>query len=420
MAGRGSVCGVPRMTSTLRWKPWHSTDCLHDYETTIMKRRKVLFITAWYPLPNNPVFGTFVKEHAKAVQRFDDVVVLHCVGRDQHLPGLWRMEQEAAPTLTEGIPTYRLWERAFPMLQASYVVRLWSVLRAVHCIAEQGFRPDIIHAHVYSVGVAAAVTSKVRRIPLVITEHTSEFPRKIIPRLRIWGARFAFRQAQLVMPVSHRLQQAMEEYGVKARFQVVPNVVDTSLFAPRVDASGPKQGTEILFVGRLDSEHLKGIPYLLGALAQLKQARQDWRLHIVGDGPVRCEYEQMAKDFGLAPHVTFHGMKARHEVAAFMQRADLFVLPSLWENLPCVLIEAMACGLPILSTRVGGIPEMVDDETGVLVTPGNEAALLQGLTHMLDSLDRYDRRAISRKAQRYSYEAVGRSLHAIYEECLRS
>jgi glycosyltransferase involved in cell wall biosynthesis len=85
--------------------------------------------------------------------------------------------------------------------------------------------------------------------------------------------------------------------------------------------------------------------------------------------------------------------------------------------MPCVLLEAMASGLPIVSTRTGGIPEIVDQESGVLVPPGDSNSLAEALLEMIESLARFDRAAISKKAERYRPEAVGRLIHSVYEGC---
>jgi len=113
--------------------------------------------------------------------------------------------------------------------------------------------------------------------------------------------------------------------------------------------------------------------------------------------------------------VRFHGLKTKPEVAEFMRKADVFVLPSEWENLPCVIIEAMTSGLPIVATSVGGIPEMVDDKMGLLVPPRDSEKLMQALHHMLDTVLNYPRESIAARARaRYSYESVGEKLTELY------
>src|SRR5262249_31967397 len=156
----------------------------------------------------------------------------------------------------------------------------------------------------------------------------------------------AFRWAHVVIPVSQALQKAIEHYGLRARFHVIPNVADTTLFSPLSHRRQDVNPKRILFVGRLAP--VKGLPYLLQALAHFGKKRAGWHLDIVGEGKARMEYEQLAVDLQLGEKVTFHGLKTRQEVAEFMRRADLYVLSSLWENCSTSAAEALATGVPIL------------------------------------------------------------------------
>jgi len=379
-----------------------------------MERLKVLFITNWYPTREEPVKAVWVREHAKAVRLYDDVLVLHCVGSDLNLKRLWRTEQETDERLREGIPTYRVWYRPSPIPKTSYFIYLWSIFRTFQHIVNEGFRPDIIHVHVYDAGGPAVLIGKLNRIPVVVTEHFSSFPRRLLGPLDVVKAWLAFRWAHVVIPVSYALQKAIEHYGIHAHFQVIPNVADTTLFFPPSPLREDMNPKRILFVGQLAP--VKGVLYLLQALSHLGQKRDDWHLDIVGDGDARMEYERLAVDLKLGDKVTFHGLKTKQEVADFMRRADLFVLPSLCETFSAPAIEALATGTPILATRCGGPEEFVIKDVGLLVPPGDVHTLCNGLDYMLDNLHLYSCKRISQYArERFSPELVGAKLHAVYQ-----
>jgi L-malate glycosyltransferase len=381
------------------------------------RRLKILFITPWYPTQEHPIAGVFVREHARAVQLYDDVVVFHCQRRG-NLGKPWDVVQESDDDLTAELPAYRVLHRQAKLPNLSFLFELGSVLYGLRHMRRQGFRPDIVHGHTYTSGAIAVIVAKLLRIPSLVTEHSSEFPRKLVRGAGVWKARLAFRQAALVLPVSQALQRAIEAYGICARFQVVPNVVDTELFH-RVDraSNSPKR---LLTVASLVPSHVKGIPYLLHALTEVQVQRSDWHLDIVGDGPARAEYERLVETLNLTDYVKFHGINPKPQVAQFMQRADLFVLPSLWENLPCVLIEAMACGLPVVSTLTGGIPEIVDEDVGILVPPGDEHALAEALVRMLEDVDKWDHSRIVEKAQKFTLTSVGGIIDSLYRQVLSS
>src|SRR5262249_28395375 len=144
---------------------------------------------------------------------------------------------------------------------------------------------------------------------------------------------------------------------------VVPNVVDTDLFA----GDGTERNGRLLAVGLL--YEAKGYEFLLRAVAELARSGRDVRLDIVGDGPGRDAYERLTTALGLTERVVFHGLLRKPDVARMMREAELFVLTSRYDNNPCVVIEAMASGLPVVATAVGGIPELVSERSGRLARP---------------------------------------------------
>src|SRR5262249_53929313 len=153
-------------------------------------------------------------------------------------------------------------------------------------------------------------------------------------------------------------RRGIEAEGIEAAFTVVPNVVDTDLFAG--DGGRPRNG-RLLAVGLL--YEAKGYEFLLRAVADLARGGRHLDLDIVGDGPGRETYERLAVELGISERVTFQGLLPKPEVARMMREAELFVLTSRYDNNPCVVIEAMASGLPVVATSVGGIPELVDERS---------------------------------------------------------
>ena len=379
---------------------------------------KSLFVSPWYPTAFDPVAGVFVREHAKAVALYDEVVVLHLATAREGVGGPWALHREADPGLTEGLTTYRMWCGRWPLTNTAAFVSTLGLLRAFRHIVAEGFRPDIIHANVHSVALPSVLIGTLSRVPVVITEHSSAFPQRLLTARDVWRARAAFAGADVVMPVSEALRRGIEAYGIRASFVCIPNVVNTTLFYPDARRPGDGQVRRLLFVGLMPASHVKGFPHLLRALRRLEDQWSEWRLDVVGDGPARLEYEAAAAALGLADKITFHGIQPKAVVAGLMRCADVFLLPSLWENLPCVLIEAVASGLPIVATRVGGIPEIVDESVGVLVPPGDAEALTNAILSVIESLDEFDRSEIASRAARYSPETVGRAIHEVYEACV--
>ncbi|MDU8910817.1 glycosyltransferase [Aestuariicoccus sp. MJ-SS9] len=163
------------------------------------------------------------------------------------------------------------------------------------------------------------------------------------------------------------------------RLHIVHCGVEPGRYAPAAH-----DGKNLLFVGRLAA--VKGVRVLLEALAQMDGRPQ---VTLIGDGPERAGLEAYAKALGLSDRVTFAGYQSQDAVAAALGETDVFVLPSFAEGVPVVLMEAMAAGVPVVTTRIAGIPELVEHgESGLLVAPGDAEALRDALQDLLDDPER--------------------------------
>ena len=376
-----------------------------------MKKHKILFIARSYPSNENPIRGIFIKEHAKAVSLYEEVVVL-TAEFDLKVQGLYKIND----SIEDGIRVLRIRYSKSRVPKTTYLIYIWGMFHAFKRILRKGFLPDVIHAHVYKAGVPAVLLGKCYGIPVVISEHFSSFPRGMIKGLEKLKARFALNKANLITTVSHDLSKHIKNYGIRNIFKVVPNTVNTKIFYP--DANIEDKITKRLILVAL-FDPIKGISHLLESLAIIKNKRDDFVLDIIGDGTNRKQYMDFVVELGIKDKVNFKGLRPKKEVAKSMRNADIFVLPSLWENLPCVLIEAMASGLPIIATFVGGIPEIIDKKIGLLVPPKDPKALSFAILYMLDNYKDYSKEKIASYARKhFSYESVGKQFNWIYSELL--
>lgn len=221
-------------------------------------------------------------------------------------------------------------------------------------------------------------------------------------------------RTQLIIPVSRSLQEHIESFGIKNDCRIVSNVINTDFFSFKSE-NFKKDKKRIIFIGALLP--YKGIPYLLEAMEMLRDIRGDFCLDIVGDGIFMEDYKKMTNDKGLTDRVTFHGTKYGIEKLGLLQKSDFMVLPSLYESFGVVLIEAMACGKPVITTLNGGQKEFVNEDNGVLVPAKNSRALARAIEYLLDHHQDYSSDRIARYARdNYSYATIGRSLHDIYVE----
>jgi glycosyltransferase involved in cell wall biosynthesis len=214
--------------------------------------------------------------------------------------------------------------------------------------------------------------------------------------------------------VSRHLRRSIESYGVRARFRVVANTVDVGVFHPSRDI--PRRPPTRLINVALHVE-VKGLDVLLRAFARLVQRRGPLTLELIGEGPLTLDLRRLAEELGVAEHVRFVGTATPEQVAAALRAAHIFVLSSHSENMPLAVLEALCCGLPVVATEVGGVPEAVEAGAGVLAPPGDAEALADAIETALDGYERFDRTGIARRAAaRWSFESVG----GIWDEIYRS
>lgn len=260
------------------------------------------------------------------------------------------------------------------------VSRLWNLREWLTFILTiRRLRPDVLHAHLHYATIISIVVGALLRIRTVVTLHTLEEPNqwnKSGLRLRLMFTLIRYLPCELVCLTRQARAVALKYVPNKPHsIHVIPNGLNLSEWKNRqlkVGAMNSVGSTIILSVAVL--RKLKGLHHLIRAHAVLSRRFPNLHLWVVGDGPERRSLELEAELAGSSKLVLFTGH--RSDVRELMQSADLFVLPTLYDALPTVIIEAMAAGLPIVASRTGGIPEMIqDEETGLLVEPANENEL---------------------------------------------
>ena len=371
----------------------------------------ILFLTHWYPNIDSPVSGVFIREHARAVALFHQVSIIHILGISQSHPGI---KKEADENLT----VYRLSYHKPFLPKTGWLYRFLGTRHIFHELIHSNNPPAIIHANVYSSSDLAYLLSRLYNRPAVLSEHASVYPRKLLSGSKLSYYRYFMNRLRLIMPVSRDLQQFMERAGFRGPYEVIPNTVDTALFHPVSSKHRvPQKPVTILNVAML--QPIKGQSYLLEAMASLKTREMNCRLWMVGNGPEYQRLREQTDKLHIASDVSFLGVRTKSEVAELMRAADLFALTSLWENQPVALIEAMASGLPVIAPAIGGIPEIVKPEDGVLFEAGNVDDLVEKLATMIDHLDRYSSAESAKYAvETFGLTAVGQKFADIYEKIL--
>jgi glycogen(starch) synthase len=288
-------------------------------------------------------------------------------------------------------------------------------------------RADVVHVHLgedLAVLPAGAAAARLRHLPLVLTVHTSLRHTLAVSDLRsailkVLGGpieRWGEHSAEAVLVITPRLCRLLVSDGVdENRIHVIPPGVNPSLFeGPFEDPFSGVGKPRVVFVGRLASQ--KGVGTLVSAAALLEDPSA--QVLLVGDGPKRKALERRARRIGVGDRVRFEGFVAPERLPAAMAHADLLVLPSVYEELGTVLLEAMQAGLPIVASKTGGIPDVIEDGVnGMLVPPGEPEALARAIDRLL--ADRDLGRRLSEEAQGrakdYDWEVLAERVLRVYQ-----
>ncbi len=372
----------------------------------------MLVVPAWYGTPEDPFAGVFVREQARLVAARHDVAVVHPFAPGAPARGrLWSVDE----AVEDGIPTLRVRIRRLPLPPRELPAAAAGTRAALARLRRRGWVPDVIHAHVFSAAAVARLAAG-RRTPMVVTEHFSGLANGDVRGVSLRVARFAYGSAGLVAPVSRNLAERIAALGVRTPVRAIPNAVDTARFRPPAADERPAPEPErLLLVGALTP--IKRVPDAIEALARLRATRPHATLELVGDGPERAACEALARRLGVGDAVRFAGRLDRDAVAARMRASHVLVSASAWENLPGNQLEALASGLPVVATAVGGVPDLIDAEVGALVPPGDPAALAAAINDVLARREAFDPvRMAARTAERFGPRRIAALWDDVYAE----
>lgn len=378
---------------------------------------KVLFLSTWYPNKISPKNGNFVRRHALSLSTCNQITVINV----QVDPDLSPFKVEAAHYTDEDLNTYIYYiGNGYLSFIGKYIQIAIAYLKAYkEVIRKNDF--DIIHANIIiHSGIAARIFSWFLRIPYVITEHSTAYTKERPPKNRFFYqlSKWATKNAAFILPVSQSLQADLTRIGISGNFHVIPNVVDSDIFYPANSFSFKK--FRFLHISNFKPA-AKNVEGILNAAKQLQEEGYDFELVIAGDGDKTPLIGYRNKLNLPESTVKILGPQSEEQVSELMRQSNCFVLFSNYENLPCVLLEAQSCGLPIIATDVGGVKEVVSsDDVGILISSKDERSLAEAMRSTLQANTSFDRFSIIEHAERYGKTAISISLNFVYHKSVRS
>jgi glycosyltransferase involved in cell wall biosynthesis len=314
-------------------------------------------------------------------------------GASVHLLDLARGVQDAGHEVLlvvggGGIFIERAKERGLTCVSANHLVRPLNIISDFRCYLELkhivlAWKPELIHAHSSKAGIVGRIVAKKLSIPCVFTAHGWAFTEGVSKSRRVlyhWIERAVANLASKIITVSDYDRSLALTSGVGSADLIVTIHNGMPSVEEGFSIAGPSEITRLIMVARFDAQ--KDQAFLVRALASL--TLHDWSMEFVGDGPTMPHVKQLVSQLNLQDKIFFSG--ACSDVSERLSRSDVFCLISNWEGLPLTVLEAMRSGLPVIASRVGGVPEAVEQqETGILVDKHDHNGLVSALSTLIGS-----------------------------------
>jgi glycosyltransferase involved in cell wall biosynthesis len=279
---------------------------------------------------------------------------------------------------------------------------------------------DIVQVNrLYPAGLFALYLKYTKKLPYIISEHFTgylEITAKTFNFSELFLSKLIVKNASFTCPVSENLAQNMRKIGLIGNYVIVPNVVDTNLFFP---SKKPPNQFMILHISSLVDDH-KNITGMLQAIRKFQELVPDFLFYLIGDNPF--QYQHNIETLGIKPeNIQLVDQVTHQEIAKYLQQAKVLIMFSNFENLPCVILEAFASGVPVISTDVGGIKEFFPKDFGKLIASKDQNQMVNTLLEFEEKHRHFDKEKMHQYAeQQFSKENIGKKFEQLYYLALKN
>lgn len=376
----------------------------------------ILILPSGYPTKEEPLRSIFFKEQATALKESGHKVgVIYSETRritNINYKNLKENHFQVTYTEEEGVDTVRLHGWNVLMMRNFLGVNLWvkqTISLYKKYVSKYG-KPDIIHVHcgLYG-GLAAKYIKDMYSIPYVITEHSSLVLNNILNDYNKNILKIAYDNANCLISVGEKLKSSMMEYTTN-KIVVIPNIVNTDEFKV---CNNKREKFRFLSVAYLKKN--KRIDLVIESFNRLKKKYDNIELYIGGAGPEEEYLKDIIYKYNIDKDVKLLGEVSREDLPDCMGNADCFVLPSMFETFGVVYIEALACGVPIISTKCGGPEDFFNENLGYMIEVNNSNELYKAMENSINNKDRFNKEEISLYIKnRFSKEVIVKEIEKVY------
>ncbi|MDM1765542.1 MULTISPECIES: glycosyltransferase [unclassified Acinetobacter] len=350
----------------------------------------VLIIPSWYPRFSGDVSGSFFREQAIALKKSGLSVGLICpqIKSLKDFKSILKKPYGLDIQLDEGINVLRWHSFNYLPKVKSFSKNHWIQigLKLFESYMERYGKPDVIHVHsmLYAGYLAHQINTRYN-IPYVITEHSSAFARGFVNDDVIESLKPVVERSAKCVAVSHQFCKFLNNCFPKSNWLYIPNIVSENFFT--VNASFESKKNRIISICHLNKN--KNSELLIRAFEQVLKSSPNAELVIGGEGDERIKLELLVKELKIEKNVIFLGALTRDQVKEEIQKSALFVVSSKYETFGVVVVEALALGKPVVSTKCGGPESIINSEVGLLVENESILELSNGILYIYNNLEKY-------------------------------
>lgn len=379
--------------------------------------KKILWLCSWYPNKIERYNGDFIQRHAQAASLYNKIHVFNltpCLS-DEGVAIMDTFNSRQYPNLIEQKIYY---PKKFTLLGKirSYYTWLNLYKEAVQKYVKKYGLPDVVHVHVpFKAAVIAQWIKRKYKIPYVVTEHWGGYNNVVKDNYNERPQWFkslikdAIKEATVLHTVSDFLGTQIGEMVFSRNYHIIPNTVNTDFFNyEEKEAVG-----KFKLIHISNAAPVKNTEGILNVFAQLD--KNLYECTVIGLPKLMNEKFKI-----VYPNINFTGVIPYADVAAFLKQQDCLIIFSNIENSPCVITEALCCGVPVIATNVGGIPELVDNTTnGILINPRDEDQLHAAIEEMRTGKDAFNKKQIAENAMaKFNYDIIGAAFDKMYDSVL--
>lgn len=377
--------------------------------------------SAWYPTKEDMLLGNFVQNHAKAIATLADVIVIHPIPSKNKTRTI---EEKDNNSFHEIFVTYPIIKQSILNKSRLFLSIMKSYRIGIQYAIKKYGLPDICHVHIITKNILPAIQLQYRyNIPFIITEHWSRYlpeNEDFNNKIQQWMVKFFAKKAVAITTVSPILANAMQKLGIKNQYFIIPNVLDENIFRLNNTLPNNDEQKSILMIIHFD-DNSKNWKDVISTIALLSKKRKDFRLDIIGDGKEKPLAIQLVEKLQISNFVCFHSTIPNENIPEYFHKCCFSLLFSNFETQGLVLIESIACGKPIVASRLPAIEQSIGTENGILVEPQNKQELLFALDSMLDKYKDYFPENLRQYAiNRYSTSIIAQQFIDLYSKVLNN